>query len=269
MERPSWAPEDIDLERASIARTYDYWLGGFHNFQADRDVAEYTNKVIPHGPSLARNNRSFLRRVVRLLVDGGVNQFLDLGSGIPTVGNVHEIAQARNPQTRIVYVDIDPVAVAHSRAILEGNTGAGVVHADFRKVRDVLDAPEVARLLDLTEPVAVLLLSVMHFIPDEEDPVGVIDEYFDALVPGSHLAISTGSDDDLPPGFQDKLKAMYEEQVARIVYRSKKDVEALAGGLSPVPPGLNWVEDWPEPNCVPELPDAARHSIYGGVWRKT
>lgn len=172
MTRPSWAPEGIDLDRPSASRVYDYFVGGMHNFEIDRTLARQIESFTPNVAETMRANRDLLRRCVRHLVDAGITQFLDLGSGIPTVGNVHEVAQARNPQARVVYVDIDPVAVAHSRAILDGNPHATVVQADVAEPDTILNDPLVREVLDFDRPIAVLLLGVLHFVPDEADPAG-------------------------------------------------------------------------------------------------
>ena len=148
MEPPSWASEYVDMEHPSIARVYDYYLGGSHNFAVDRRMARRAIELWPELPVIMQANRAFLRRAVRYLVKAGITQFLDIGSGIPTEGNVHEIAQAAAPETRVVYVDIDPVAVAHSRAILAGNPLADVVQADLRDVAANFDDPRAKRLLD-------------------------------------------------------------------------------------------------------------------------
>lgn len=159
------APE----ETPSAARIYDYLLGGYHNFEVDRAVAREFVKILPRAPLIMRANRAFVRRVVGFLVSQGVDQFLDIGSGIPTVGNVHEIAQAMDPAARVVYVDVDPVAVRHSEEILKGNANTAVIQADARQARAILDHPEVSRLLDLGRPTAVLIASVLLFLPDDDE----------------------------------------------------------------------------------------------------
>src|SRR4051812_3645423 len=170
MERPAWAPRSIDITVPSVSRMYDYYLGGSHNFEVDREAARRAMEFMPGLPKVMQANRAFLRRAVRFAVGEGVTQFLDIGSGIPTFGNVHEVAQAAAPGARVVYVDHDPVAVAHSEAVLEGDEGAGVVAGDLRKPRDILASSEVGRLIDLNRPVALLLVAVLHFVEDADDP---------------------------------------------------------------------------------------------------
>jgi hypothetical protein len=172
MERPDWAPEGVDLDRPSAARVYDYFLGGAHNFAVDRELAEQIARMTPNIGDTMRANRSFLRRAVRFLVGEGITQFLDIGSGISTVGNVHEVAQQADPRSVVVYVDVDPIAASHSSAILAGNPQTAVVQADARDTDRILFDPQVRRLLDFSKPVAVLLLGVLHFIPDSDDPAG-------------------------------------------------------------------------------------------------
>src|SRR3954463_14489365 len=156
MERPAWAPRSIDISVPSVSRIYDYYLGGSHNFEVDREAAREAMRFMPGLPKIMQANRAFMRRAVRFAVSEGITQFLDIGSGIPTFGNVHEVAQAASPGARVVYVDHDPVAVAHSRAVLDGNADAEIVAADLRSPRDILDSEEVGRLLDLDRPVALL-----------------------------------------------------------------------------------------------------------------
>jgi hypothetical protein len=189
-----WAAlPEVDYRRPSPARIYDFWLGGDHNFAADREIGQRVLDAMPMIRPTAWSNRAFLRRLVHNLVtDYGVTQFLDLGSGVPTAGNVHEIAQTLDPRCRIVYVDIDPVAVAHSRHILAGNAGARVVHADLRRPDQVLDSEPVHDLLDFDQPVAILLISVLHFIADHDDPAGIVRDYTSRLAPGSYLGLSHG-----------------------------------------------------------------------------
>ncbi|MGH3839576.1 MAG: SAM-dependent methyltransferase, partial [Pseudonocardiaceae bacterium] len=189
-EKPDWVPFGVDMTVPNAARVYDYWLDGAHNFAADREMANKIQQVVPAARDAARINRSFLRRVVLFMVDSGIRQFLDIGSGIPTVGNVHEIAQRADPECRIVYVDKEPVAVAHSELLLAGNDRAAAIQANLRDVRGVLDHPQTQRVLDIDQPVGLLMLWLLHFVPDSWDPVGILARYRDRLAPGSYLALS-------------------------------------------------------------------------------
>ncbi|MEU4738971.1 SAM-dependent methyltransferase [Actinosynnema sp. NPDC023658] len=268
-ERPNWAPVDVDLARPSIARVYDYWLGGAHNFAIDRAVADKVLADVPVIKSIVLNHRAFLRRAVRFLLAQGIRQFLDLGSGIPTVGNVHEIAQATDPGARVVYVDVDAVAVAHSRAILTGNELVSVLQADVRDAKQVLKSPEVQELLDFSQPIGVLMIALLHFVPDSEDPRGIVADYRDALPDGSYLTISHAGyeEGDWDPAWDD-AKQVYNRGVSEMCFRRKHEVQALFEGFDLVEPGVARLPLWrPEsPDDVDE--DAARFISFGGVGRK-
>ncbi|WP_189157295.1 SAM-dependent methyltransferase [Lentzea pudingi] len=246
MERPNWAPGDIDLERPSVARVYDYWLGGAHNFAADRAVGQKTLEIMPELRGVVLNHRAFLRRAVRHLLGRGVRQFLDLGSGIPTVGNVHEIAQAADPEARIVYVDLDPVAVAHSLSLLGGNDHVSVLHADVRDPAGVLASDEVDKQLDFDEPVAVLMIALLHFVPDEEDPWAVVGGYRDRLAPGSFLAVShAGYDEtDVETDASVRARRIYDRSVTRMTFRNRAEFTRLFDGFTLVEPGVVRVPAW-------------------------
>ncbi len=179
----------IDTSVPNIARVYDYWLGGKDNFAADREAAKRQARAIPQLPWLARQNRDFLQRAVRFVASQGITQFLDIGSGLPTNQNVHEVVQQVNPGARVVYADIDPVVVSHAQALLSGRQTAAI-RADVCRPDDILGAPEVRRLIDFSQPVAVLILAVLHLIPDEADPAGSVARLRDAMAPGSYLVIS-------------------------------------------------------------------------------
>src|SRR5690349_13880313 len=184
-ERPSWAPQHIDLTKPSAARIYDYFLGGGCNFEIDRQFADRFLKVMPEAELVARRNRAFLGRAVRFCVDQGIRQFLDIGSGIPTVGNVHEIAQEAAPECRVLYVDNEPVAVAHSELMLEHNPNTAILQADLCDPGTVLNSASARRLLDLSAPMALLMVAVLHFVPDSAQPRLAIEQYLKALAPGS------------------------------------------------------------------------------------
>jgi hypothetical protein len=269
VERPNWAPGDIDLERPSVARVYDYLLGGAHNFAADRAIAQKTMETMPDVRNVVLNHRAFLRRAVRYLLGRGVRQFLDLGSGIPTVGNVHEIAQAVDPAARIVYVDLDPVAVAHSRSLLVGNDRVAVLQADVRDPAAVLASPEVTGLLDFDEPIAVLMIAVLHFVPDEENPAGIIGGYRDRLAPGSFLAIShAGYEVDEETDELRDVRKVYEQSVTRTTLRNSVEFTKLFEGFELVEPGVARLPAW-HPESPDDL-DASDRAFpgFGAIGRK-
>ena len=259
-------PSDIDVERPSAARIYDYLLGGAHNFAVDRRVAEQMLAGNPDAPRTAFANRAFLRRAVQYLVDAGIRQFLDLGSGIPTVGHVHQIAQERVPEARVVYVDIDPIAVAHSRHLLDGNPRAAVVQGDARDPQRILDAPEARRLLDLDQPLAVLVVALLHLVADPDDPAGIVERFMAPLVPGSYVAISHLTVDS-PEDVEGAANVMRRAGVDMSI-RTHAQIAALFGDCELVEPGLVWAPLWhPEtPGDVED--DPARSAIYAGVARK-
>ncbi|HET9168022.1 MAG TPA: SAM-dependent methyltransferase [Actinospica sp.] len=269
--RPRWAPDSVDIERPSAARMYDYYLGGSHNFQADRRLANEYMRVLPEMPVIAQAQRGVLTRAVRVMVEAGIDQFLDLGSGMPTTGNVHEIAQAMNPEVRTVYVDVDPVAVAHGRALLRDDEGhTGVVHADLRDPAFVLAQTEVGELLDLSRPVGVLMIAVLHFVADADDPAGVVAAYRDVSASGSYLAI-THATSDYQPAMAKNAEEVYLRASHQLHYRTKREIAALLAGYELVEPGLVDLIHWrPEPNAGPDPldGDVTRYSGYAAVGRK-
>ena len=265
-ERPGWSAGDIDLDRPNAARVYDFYLGGSHNFAVDRRMAEQAIADWPDLPTIIGSNRSFLRRAVRFLTEAGIRQFLDLGSGIPTVGNVHEVAQRSCPDARVAYVDIDPVAVAHSRLILAGNPQAAAVRADLRQPAQLLADAEVSRVLDFSQPVAVLMVAVLHFVPDADDPAGIIAQYRDAIAPGSYLVLSHATQDGQPEQAAPH-QALYNRTATPMTMRSLDEVTKLLDGFDVVDPGVVRLPLWrPDPGSeIPDRPD--RFAGYAAVGR--
>jgi len=269
MERLSWVPDDIDLHRPSAARIYDCYLGGSHNFAVDREVARRIVQLVPEVPRIARANRAFLRRVVEYLVGAGITQFLDIGSGIPTVGNVHEIAQQANPETRIVYVDIDPIAVAHGRRLLAGNDRVGVVQADLRAPAQVLFNPDLDGLLDFGRPVAVLMISTLHFVPDADDPAAAVRRYAEVLAPGSYLAISHVHRVAEPSPRGRSLHDLYRDAGMPLTPRSEAELLSFFDGFELVEPGLVPLPLWhPDPDDVTQHSEEMLVGFRVGVGRK-
>jgi SAM-dependent methyltransferase len=266
MNLPEVAPDGIDISRPSAARVYDYFLGGAHNFAIDRQLAEQIASMTPNIAETMRANRAFLRRGVRFLVGEGIRQFLDIGSGIPTVGNVHEVAQELAPESTVVYVDIDPVAVAHSRALLEGNDRCGVICADLREPDRILAEAASLGLIDFTKPVAVLLAGVIHFIPEADDPPTMAARLRAAVVPGSYLLISHATLDGQP---QEVIEAqrLSARTATEIVLRSREEILPYFGDFELVDPGLVFIPAWrPEPGSQTEHPEMV--GAYAGVARK-
>jgi hypothetical protein len=260
----------VDTSRPHSARMYDYFLGGKNHFEADREMAREVLASTPMARTSARENRAFLGRVVRFLAaEAGVRQFLDIGTGLPTANNVHEVAQAVAPESRVVYADNDPMVLAHARALLtsspEGRTA--YIQADLRDPGSILASPVLRDVLDLGQPVALMLIAVLHFIPDEDDPGKVIAALLDALPPGSYLAAShTTAEHDRERWAS--LEESYRSGGIRGQLRDSGEFARLAfTGLRLVPPGVTLVSEWrPEGNGP--LPTPAEVSIYGGVARK-
>ncbi|NHD16046.1 MULTISPECIES: SAM-dependent methyltransferase [unclassified Actinopolyspora] len=257
--------EGIDVETPNAARMYDYYLGGSHNFAADRQAAERAVGITPTMIPGARGNRAFLQRAVRFCLEQGIRQFLDLGSGIPTVGHVHEIAHAQDPSARVAYVDNEHVAVAHTRQILEGVDTATITQADLRRPAEVLAAPGVAGLLDFEEPVAVLAAAVLHFIGDEEGPAEIVEAYRRAVAPGSYLVVSHITDHYDEPDRVEGISKLYRDTTHMANHRSVEEFTALLGDLELVEPGLVHATEWrPDTEVVPE---GARNAFWAAVGR--
>jgi S-adenosyl methyltransferase len=268
--RPVWAPDVVDIETPSAARMYDYFLGGSHNFQADRALGEEVIKAFPDSRELCQANRAFLHRALEALCELGIDQFLDLGSGIPTVSNVHDVVREVNPAARTVYVDGDAVAYAHGQALLADVPEAVFVREDLRDPDAVLGNPEVNRVLDFSRPIAVLLFSVLHFVSDEDGPKSAIAAYRDATVPGSYLAITHGTADYKPKEAKD-AREVYARSSHPVTSRSRAAVLDLFDGYDLLDPGLTDAILWrPDPQAPPDPlnGDVARYSLYGAVGRK-
>jgi hypothetical protein len=251
---------------------YDYWLGGKDHFVVDREAADRQVRALPELPGLARQNRDFLRRVVRFCAGEGITQFLDIGSGLPTNQNVHEVAQSVSPDARVVYVDIDPVVVGHARALLAGSQ-TEAVWADVCRPDEIVGAPEVTRLIDFSQPVAVLILAVLHVIPDEADPAGAVARLRAAMAPGSFLAISHADVSTAHVKGTQRLTRPAQElegavaSLASVPARTRNEIAGFFGGLTPVEPGLTDVGAWrPDDTTAPTPSEFMR--ILGGVARK-
>ncbi|MFI2643951.1 SAM-dependent methyltransferase [Streptomyces sp. NPDC018610] len=268
MERPAWAPRSIDISVPSVARIYDYYLGGSHNFEVDREAARKAMEFMPGLPKIMQANRAFMRRAVRFALDEGVTQFLDIGSGIPTFGNVHEVARAAHPGSRVVYVDHDPVAVTHSQAVLAGDDDSDVVAADLRKPREILESPRLRALIDLNRPVALLLVAILHFVEDMDDPYAVVAELRDALAPGSLLVLTHASYEGipLPPERSEGAVDVYKDIRNPLIMRSREEIARFFEGYDMVEPGLVPMPLW-RPETAPEDEDPFAFSGFAGVGR--
>jgi SAM-dependent methyltransferase len=256
----------IDTSVAHAARVYDYWLGGKDNFAADREAAEAAIAVYPGIVRAARANRAFLSRAVRYLaLEAGIRQFLDVGTGIPAAGNTHEVAQAAAPQCRVVYVDHDPVVLSHAQALLQSGPQGATDYLDA----DLLDPAAIlagaASTLDLSRPVALMILSTLHLIPDEDDPYGAVHALARALAPGSFLAVSHGAS-DLDHGVAANMATSISPMMAeKVTARSRAQVALFFEGLELVEPGLVRITQW---RSGSGMDSAAGASMWAGVARK-
>ncbi len=263
------AVSDVDVNVPSVARMYDYALGGKDNYAVDRKAFEQLEAAAPSTRPLAINNRRFLQRVVRILAeDYGVRQFLDHGSGLPTQDNVHQIAQRVAPDSRVVYIDNDPIVLAHGRALLEENTRTAVMQADFRDTEAIFASSEVTRLIDLSEPVAVLFVSVLHCIPDEDDPAGLVRRVAERLPSGSFLVLNqlVSEDAGLRKEITDFMVSRTRGNWGRV--RRQHDVQQYFEGLEILDPGLVEISTWrPDTDLGPKQ-QTVEWIEYGGVARK-
>lgn len=256
---------ELDPSRPNPARMYDYFLGGYHNFDADRQAAEAAEAAFPGVRAAARANRDFLRRVVRYLVSQGIDQFLDLGSGVPTAGNVHETAQAVNPDARVVYVDAEPVVVHASGALLADNATAEMLHADIRHAEAVLNSPEVESLLDLTRPLGLIMVSVLQYIPESDNPERLVARYRRELPSGSFLALSHPSVEDDEVDEMHPIYQVYNATTSPVTSRPPERIAGWLDGLELVEPGVAAVTEWhSEPG---DGPAKQRLANYGAVAR--
>jgi hypothetical protein len=263
----------INTSVPNPARIYDYLLGGKDNYPADREVAEQVVAIAPVARDVVQDNRAFLRRVVRFLTrEAGIRQFIDLGSGLPTQGNVHEIAQAIAPEARVVYVDNDAMVVTHSRALLAGDNTLAV-QADLREPDVILKHPEVRELIDFDQPIALLLVAILHFLPDDQGPLGIVARFRDALPAGSYLAISHGTRDiptrpdisaEAMAEMGARVERLYQQTTASIVTRTRPQVERFFDGFDLLDPGLVEIQRWRPDDQSSLLPGG----FYGGVGRK-
>jgi len=264
VDRVSWVPEGVNVDVPSSARIYDYLLGGGHNFEADRETAEALIRVLPVR-DMARRNRAYLRRVVLELAGLGVRQFLDLGSGIPTVGNVHEVAHEVDPEAKIVYVDFEPVAITHAELMLADEPNVTALLADLCEPEKVLQ--QASALLDFSQPIGLLVVGVLQFIPDANEPWDVLARYVDALPSGSYLALSHFTADSMPAAMA-AGKEIFAKTAEPITPRTKAQVTDMLKGLEIVEPGIVFTPEW-----RPETPedvgaDPSKANLYAAVGRK-
>ena len=268
-----YPPPGVDARAPNVARVYDAFLGGKDNFAADRQVVESALRLTPNAPAGARANRAFLRRAVRYLTgEAGIGQILDIGSGLPAQGNVHEVAHAVNPAVRTVYVDNDPVVYTHGQALMADGRTTEVVTADVRRPDEILDHPVVREFIDFQQPVALLLLAVLHHLSDDEDPSRVVTVLRDALPRGSYLVISSfrmpGPELAEQRAKTIEMERLFHERLGSGHWRPEETIRGWFGDWELLPPGLVPLPDWrpDEPGQVTR--DMMYHGLVGGVARK-
>lgn len=229
-------PAGVDPTVPAPARMYDYYLGGTNNFPVDRETADKIMAIVPELSDSAWANRGFHQRAARWLAEQGIRQFIDIGSGLPTVGNTHEVVRPVIPDARVVYVDIDPMVLAYSEQLLMGNKYARVILADLREPDAVLGHPEMQAMIDFSKPAGLLMTAVLHFVPPSSDPWGLVARYVGALAPGSYLALSHLTDEKTPARAVQTAVAAYAKATEHIYFRSKTDVARFFDGLELVSP---------------------------------
>jgi len=262
------ATRGLDVSVPNAARMYDYFLGGKDNFEADRVTGARLLALVPQLRQSVVENRRFIGRVVRFLAgEAGIDQFLDIGAGLPTQDPVHQVAQKINPRARVVYADYDPVVVTHGSALLTIPDRSVMVRADLRRPKELLAHPEVSGFLDLRRPVAVMLIAVMHFVPDSEDPYGIVAALRDGLAPGSYLAMVHLSGDFVEQDAAAQAVSIYEHASAPLRPRSKAEVLRFFDGFELVPPGLVPKHEWRPDDGGPG--HRTSNVSWGAVGRKT
>lgn len=266
MNDQSWIPPDVDMSRPNPARMYDYLLGGYHNFEVDRQAAEHVMQVLPSSRAMAQANRVFVRRVVDFMLDEGIRQFMDIGAGIPTVGHIHDHAAERNIPVRVIYVDRDPIAVAHGEMLLAGNKSAAAIHADARNPQDILDHPKTKALIDFEEPVGFICTTVLPFIRDDEEVFALLDEFFSALAPRSYVCL-THTCEELAGDNLQRVVEMYKQSSDPARLRPKAVIERFFDGLELVEPGLVLSLCWRSDASLPDFVANGDYTDITGVAR--
>jgi SAM-dependent methyltransferase len=268
MAEQEQAPPDVDIRTANMARMYDFALGGTDNFASDREAVQRLFRLAPENAYVPRANRQFLGKAARFAAEQGIRQFVDLGAGLPSRGSTHEVARQVQPDARVVYVDSDPVVLAHARAMLAGrDSGIAVVGEDIRDGERIFGNPDLRRLIDFSQPVAVLFVAILHGIPAADRPAGIVAEWVRRVVPGSYVILSHLTREGHPAEIVQKKEEVFAKSSTPMAYRSRDEILRLFDGLELVEPGLTTVTRWREDSPDAEL-DAAGAWILAGVGRK-
>jgi hypothetical protein len=268
-ESGSWVAK-LNTSVAHPARRYDYWLGGKDNFAADRESGDAVAAAFPTVRTAAIENRRFLRRAVHYLAkEAGLRQYLDIGTGIPTAGNTHEVAQEIAPESRVVYVDNDPIVLVHARALLTSSSEGATAYldADLREPDKILDDPGLLSTIDLSRPVALMLVAVLHFVKDDDDPYGNVARLVSAMPSGSYLTISHATSDHMPPETSAAVGGADARTRVPFQFRSREQFARFLDRLELVPPGIVSVAEWRAESEVDPRPSAAETAVYGAVAR--
>jgi O-methyltransferase involved in polyketide biosynthesis len=261
---------EIDVTTASAARLYDYYLGGDHNYSIDRTKADQILEACPFMRDLARDNRRFLRRVIRFCAERGIRQFIDMGSGIPTAPNVHDIAQTVDPGSRVIYVDNDLEAVVTAHEMLDGNESATCIEADLRQPETILENPDTGRLIDFSQPTALLMVALLHFVDPDDEPHTLVRRYLDHLPSGSYFAASHISVDDATEQARNQLRAAAQEYGTTsnpATIRTREEFAHFFDGLDLVEPGITFAADWHSDGPA-DRSSLARPCFYAAVGHK-
>lgn len=270
IEQP--VPPGVDPTKPSVARIYDYFLEGRAWFEVDRIVGEKIRERTPEAHEVANSNRIFLRRSVRWMARQGITQFIDLGAGLPTQNNTHQVAQQVVPDAHVVYVDHDPMVAAHADALLTGSSNVAFLNAEVREPDAILDAPETRALIDFDRPVGLVFAAVLHFMSDEQDPYGLLKRYLDAVPRGSYVAVSHFTRDDQRDDSAQAILDSTKDAVDKVVFRTKSEVQRFFDPLDLVAPNegalpdLVWASAWGAPD--PSLADVGGSWLWSGVGRK-
>lgn len=262
----NWIPPEVDMSRPNPARMYDYYLGGYHNFEVDRLAAEKVIEVLPQTRALALANRAFVRRVVDFMLGEGVRQFLDIGSGIPTVGHIHQHAEEQGLPVRVVYVDRDPIAIAHAKFILEGNESAAAIEADARDPQYILNHPDTQRLIDFSKPVGMLCISVLPFIHDDGQVFDLLQQFYEALTPGSCVCLSHSSEEYASDELR-RVVELYKNSSDPGSLRPNATITAFFDGLALVEPGMTLAPFWRADATQADIDALGGFSDFVGVAR--
>lgn len=266
---PGFAASEIDTTTPHPARMYDALLGGRDNYRVDQDAIRQMLKTAPEARDSARANRAFLQRAVRFLAgEAGIRQIIDIGTGIPTAGNVHQVAGEVAPDTRVVYVDNDPIVHVHANALLTGTGTTSIVLADLREPEIILGHPKTRALIDFRRPVGLLLVAILHFITEAENPAGIVATLRDALPDGSYLVLSHATG-DLRPDAAQSAADVYDGATSSVTLRNKEQVEALFNGWELIDPGVVQVPLWWPEGGKPRARELGKAWVYGGVGRLT